>query len=265
MGAAHQPSPASQARSVPRQAARAEACKHCLKLWLWMIGRRQTGTPHTRKSRRSSTRGRSAAHNNSSRAQPETATRTLSRRPPAGRMRRSPHPPERTCTIHRQAPPRGRSKDEAASSTAHKTSHNLRFCQVTKVSHIPGPITQYMLASCCRSTLANLSRAAAKAAKDRLRRMGLLPDSPDWPRRAEICERCPMRVIVCNRSYCGRPFLQLPKRDPAVDGCGCPTLAKAKDASEHCPIDARSNPAHQEGDACNCKWCAAVAGASVGG
>jgi hypothetical protein len=112
-----------------------------------------------------------------------------------------------------------------------------------------------MHTTCCGSTLARLSRAAAKAAGDRLRRLGLLGGRVDWPARAAICERCPLRVIHRKVSYCGRPFLQMPRRDDAVDGCGCPTIAKAKDPSEHCPLDWRNRPASVANGACNCKWC----------
>ncbi len=117
-----------------------------------------------------------------------------------------------------------------------------------------------MFTSCCGTNFARISRAAANAAKDRLRRMGLLGDHVDWKARALICERCPMRHVHRNITYCGRPFLSLPVRDEAVDGCGCPTLAKAKDGDEHCPIDLSMNPARPVDGACNCKWCVATAG-----
>jgi len=105
------------------------------------------------------------------------------------------------------------------------------------------------------TTLVWLTRAAAKSATSRLRDLGILPASVDWTARAVQCERCPLRVVRCGVSYCGKPFLAMPLRDPATDGCGCPTFAKAKDPSEHCPLDARHQPAEASGDSCNCKWC----------
>ena len=112
--------------------------------------------------------------------------------------------------------------------------------------------------SCCRSgAFAALSRAAAKSAAGRLRRMGLLPQAVDWARRAAVCEGCPLRTIHRGESYCGRPFLQQVERDPAEDGCGCPTRAKAKSPGEHCPLDATNRRATRDADRCTCKWCAA--------
>lgn len=126
--------------------------------------------------------------------------------------------------------------------------------------NLPGGMSLTVVSTpktCCGSTLARLSRAAAKAAGARLRRIGLLSQRVDWPARATACERCPLRVIHRNVSYCGRPFLRDLNRDPARDGCGCPTLAKAKDPSEHCPIDALHRPASRLPDGrCTCKWCA---------
>ena len=113
--------------------------------------------------------------------------------------------------------------------------------------------------SCC-STFATLSRAAAKGASSRLREMGLLKERVDWARRAEICERCPLRVIHQKRSYCGRPFLQQIERDPTIDGCGCPVRAKAIDPEEHCPLTVRHLPSTNEGATCDCKWCQASQG-----
>jgi hypothetical protein len=115
-----------------------------------------------------------------------------------------------------------------------------------------------MIAACCgsKSTFARLSRAAAKAAGARMRRLGLFRESVDWAARAQICERCPMRVIHNKTSYCGRPFLEDVDRDPAVDGCGCPTIAKAKDPAEHCPLDPFHRPAATNlAGRCTCKWC----------
>lgn len=109
-----------------------------------------------------------------------------------------------------------------------------------------------------RGAFVAITRAAAKAGAARLRRVGLLPVRIDWVARATACERCPLRVIKCGVSYCGTPFLNMPMRDPAVDGCGCPTREKARDGAEHCPIDANHQPARTVEGACTCKWCALV-------
>ncbi|MGN6725440.1 MAG: hypothetical protein ACTHLZ_05955 [Tepidisphaeraceae bacterium] len=111
-----------------------------------------------------------------------------------------------------------------------------------------------------QTSLPPLLRAAGKAVASRVRALGLLAEAPDWSARAEICERCPLRVTQGCTSYCGRPFLQLPDRDPVRDGCGCPTRAKAKDPKEHCPITLRHVAATREGAACDCKWCVNRAG-----
>ena len=119
-----------------------------------------------------------------------------------------------------------------------------------------------MGASCCRSgSFAALSRAAAKSAAGRLRRLGLLPEAVDWARRATVCETCPLRTIRAGVSYCGQPFLRQIDRDPAREGCGCPTRAKAKSPDEHCPIDAANRPARVSDGLCTCKWCSAKYGA----
>ena len=110
--------------------------------------------------------------------------------------------------------------------------------------------------SCCgTSGFAAFSRAAANSAASRLRRLGLLPESVDWARRATVCETCPLRTIHRGVSYCGRPFLQQVDRNPADEGCGCPTRAKAKSPAEHCPLDRHHLPAHRSADVCTCKWC----------
>ena len=109
--------------------------------------------------------------------------------------------------------------------------------------------------SCCSSTLAALSRAAAKSAASRLRRLGLLREQADWPTRAATCETCRPRFVHQNVTYCGRPFLHQIDRDPAEDGCGCPVRDKARSPEEHCPIDWRTRPARQLPDGCTCKWC----------
>jgi len=63
--------------------------------------------------------------------------------------------------------------------------------------------------------------------------------------------------VYAGVSYCGSPYLQQPIRDPK-DGCGCPTIAKAKDPSEHCPLNFQNHPAHRLSHYCNCKWCQAT-------
>ena len=105
--------------------------------------------------------------------------------------------------------------------------------------------------------LFTLARAAGKAATSKLRLVGAVAEAEDWPVKAAVCERCPLRVVQCNVSYCGRPLLKQVVRDPVQHGCGCPTRAKAKDPSEHCPITARHEAS--TGDAnCQCKWCDAT-------
>jgi len=106
------------------------------------------------------------------------------------------------------------------------------------------------------SSFAELSRAMANSAASRLRKMGALAMAVDWAARAEVCERCPLRVVQGGVSYCGRPFLQKLDREDSVDGCGCPTREKAKSPGEHCPLDVRNRAAMKIGGECNCKWCA---------
>lgn len=100
------------------------------------------------------------------------------------------------------------------------------------------------------------SRAIGKYAGSRLRRLGILADAADWTTKAEICERCPLRVVRCNQSYCGKPFVEKPYRDEATEGCGCPCREKARTPGEHCPLDNRHRPAQRSDDSCTCKWCA---------
>jgi len=85
--------------------------------------------------------------------------------------------------------------------------------------------------------------------------MGLLGEAVDWQTRAAVCERCHLRHVKCGISYCGRPLVNLPFRDEAVDGCGCPCREKAKRPGEHCPIDAHALAAHRDQSGCSCKWC----------
>jgi len=103
--------------------------------------------------------------------------------------------------------------------------------------------------------LGSFSRAAFKFAGSIARKFGTTPTAANWVQRAEMCERCPLRVIQCGKSYCGKPFLQQPVRDAVVDGCGCPTHAKAKDPAEHCPLNEQYQPAAQSNGSCNCRWC----------
>ncbi len=111
-----------------------------------------------------------------------------------------------------------------------------------------------VFSSCC-SGFAALSMAAAKSAAAKFRAMGVGKEHVDWAARAVICERCPLRVVERNVSYCGKPFLKKIDRDETLDGCGCPVRAKAKDPDEHCPITPRHLPATQDSKRCNCKWC----------
>ena len=109
--------------------------------------------------------------------------------------------------------------------------------------------------SCCASAFATLSRAAAKSAASRLRRLGILRESVDWARRATVCEGCHLRVIHDRVSYCGRPILENVVRDEAHEGCGCPTREKAKSPGEHCPLDWNHRGARKLPEGCTCKWC----------
>jgi hypothetical protein len=102
-----------------------------------------------------------------------------------------------------------------------------------------------------------LRQALGKFAMARLRRVGVGTVHPNWEERAAVCERCPMRVIRCGVSYCGKPFAQQIDRDPVMDGCGCPCREKAQSPSEHCPIDSHHQAA-ERGEICTCKWCQAA-------
>lgn len=102
-----------------------------------------------------------------------------------------------------------------------------------------------------------LLEALGKFATARLRQVGAMQVYPDWEERAEVCERCALRVVSCGVSFCGNPFLKQLERDPAVDGCGCPCHDKAKSAGEHCPIDVHYQAAGRSHGDCSCKWCRA--------
>ena len=112
--------------------------------------------------------------------------------------------------------------------------------------------------TCSPTVFRDLSRAMAKSAAAKLRTMKALPMAENWTLRAAACERCPLHRVYGSTTYCGKPFLRQIDRDPAVDGCGCPTREKAKSPAEHCPIDARNHPAVQGHGTCNCKWCVSV-------
>jgi len=111
-----------------------------------------------------------------------------------------------------------------------------------------------VFSNCC-SGFAALSKAAAKSAAAKFRGIGLKAEHTDWAARAVMCERCPLRVVEKNISYCGKPFLKKIDRDESLEGCGCPVRAKAKDPSEHCPITPRHLPSQQSASGCTCKWC----------
>jgi hypothetical protein len=114
--------------------------------------------------------------------------------------------------------------------------------------------------SCGSTSFRSISAAMAKAASARLRNLGVGRTAIDWTARAAVCERCPMRVVHRGTSYCGTPFLQMLDRDPAIDGCGCPTRDKAKSPDEHCPVDRAFQLPVMQAGRCNCKWCAAANG-----
>jgi hypothetical protein len=82
---------------------------------------------------------------------------------------------------------------------------------------------------------------------------------PEWETRAEICQRCPLVVVQCRKSYCGKPLLRHLDRDEATDGCGCPVNLKARDPGEHCPRNVAWE-ASSKTDAltCDCTWCASL-------
>lgn len=117
------------------------------------------------------------------------------------------------------------------------------------------------LITCCDRSFRALSKAAAKSAGARMRSMGLLPTRVNWVARASLCETCPLRRLHRGTSYCGQPFLDKIDRDPTIDGCGCPTRAKAQDPAEHCPVTSRFGAAHTTSGSCDCRWCA-LAGAA---
>jgi hypothetical protein len=123
--------------------------------------------------------------------------------------------------------------------------------------------TVSLLSTCCHG-FARLSRAAAKVASAKLRAAGV-GRSVDPARRQVrlgVCQSCPVAQIDKGRVYCGRPLLNKIVRDPAIDGCGCPILAKANDPTEHCPINASYRAARPHPGGCDCRWCEATANAA---
>jgi hypothetical protein len=100
-----------------------------------------------------------------------------------------------------------------------------------------------------------LAAAAVKATSAWARRFGFMENAANWEEKAALCERCHLRVLKCNVSYCGKPFLQHMDRDPSTEGCGCPCIEKAKSPGEHCPLDNRHLPAVNHDGNCTCKWC----------
>ena len=103
--------------------------------------------------------------------------------------------------------------------------------------------------------LLTLSRAGVKRARSWLRTADAV--HPAWQSRAEVCQRCPLCVVQCGKSYCGKPLLRQIDRHEPTDGCGCPVNAKAHDPNEHCPRN-RSWDASSKGEDCDCVWCVAL-------
>jgi len=81
---------------------------------------------------------------------------------------------------------------------------------------------------------------------------------PQWQERMEACERCPMRVVQCGKSYCGKPLLKQVEREEHLDGCGCPTRAKARDTQGHCPRTAGYAEPTTTKASCDCVWCSTL-------
>ncbi len=105
----------------------------------------------------------------------------------------------------------------------------------------------------------SLSRAAAKSAKAKLRGRGFFRTAPDAEARIAICQRCPMRQVYAGVAYCGPPLLRKVRRNPTLEGCGCPIADKAADPTEHCPITFQFDaPTGTAAGACDCRWCSAA-------
>jgi hypothetical protein len=114
--------------------------------------------------------------------------------------------------------------------------------------------------------LVRLSIAGAKRARSALRGAGVGKHHAGWADRAAACARCPLSVVVCGKSYCGKPLLRQLDRDEPTQGCGCPIRLKAQDPAEHCPRTFRYEPS-SKGDAatCDCVWCVAARSAAAAG
>lgn len=105
--------------------------------------------------------------------------------------------------------------------------------------------------------MVRLAQAGVKRTTSLFRSVGIGGrDYESWTDRAEVCARCPLVVVKCGKSYCGRPFLSQIAREEPTEGCGCPVTPKAKDPNEHCPRDEHFNArSTDESGTCNCLWC----------
>ena len=102
-----------------------------------------------------------------------------------------------------------------------------------------------------------LSLAGVKRARSTFRGAGAHHDG--WADRAAVCGGCPLSVIVCGKSYCGKPLLRQLDRDEPTQGCGCPIRLKAQDPAEHCPRTARfAASSRSDAATCDCVWCVAA-------
>lgn len=107
-----------------------------------------------------------------------------------------------------------------------------------------------------------LSVAGTKRARSLFRRADA--EYAGWADRAATCARCPLNVVRCGKSYCGKPLLSQLDRDEATQGCGCPIHLKARDPAEHCPRTARFAASSRLDPArCDCLWCAATRGRAI--
>ena len=112
-----------------------------------------------------------------------------------------------------------------------------------------------MVAASPSRILLTLSRAGVKRARSWLRAADAV--HPEWQARAELCQRCPLVVVQCGKSYCGKPLLRQLERHEPTDGCGCPVSLKARDPKEHCPRN-RSWEASSKDEQCDCVWCVSL-------
>lgn len=114
-----------------------------------------------------------------------------------------------------------------------------------------------MVATSPSKIFVTLSIAGMKRARSWLRAADAV--HPEWQARAELCQRCPLCVVQCGKSYCGKPLLRQLDRHVPTDGCGCPVNAKAKDPAEHCPRNAAwETSSKTTGASCDCTWCVAL-------